>query len=1222
MTINTREQLKSHIHSIHDLLRNSGAGYGMVALKIFIFFYGLKVLEPVIKKMLEDIYEYDESKHVKGMDSDEESDSDEDSDSNEELDGDNNEDKLAVRCNDNKDKELSMLIKICDMIKENKNNTIDEIFKLVKPYKNIQKWGRYCLFSKLIENIDSEEYVQKFIHNAFKFIRVNSGVMRNIYYYIYHDIPSHITFRTIVSIIQKIDEIPVQNNINTNKNIKLIDAKYQENVNITGKVYEYFIGRDSSAISELGAYFTDRHIINHIIKKVDPNIDNGVIQTMMDPFGGSGGFTLGYLQHLTEKGVDWLKQDKQEIYNYMKIYHYDMNEDVIKIAGIEFNTITKRFPNSSREQFKCTNTFKDMFKDGFNKDIRAKYIFSNPPYGGDKSVKTPELVNNEKIIAHTQQQLNIINTEYTNNNKYFSIVNEIGIRGKHNKDIIRYSCKNLGIIMKELEKNKKKNSTLLKIIGNVNANIQHIIHLSKINDDIKKKQANDQVNFNTCSDLVKKYITDNNITGCNDKEACSLVLFMALLEEKGTCAVVLKEGVFFDSKYSSVRGHLINNFHVKYIISIDADQFENTTTKTSALIFENVKPNDDSETIFYKLEVNKEKDDVYVQLENFTFELSKRKGDIVDVVEKEVARATKKELCSPTIEERKVKGKVEKIEKYSYSLSSKQYDMKLKNVECDDKYKMVKLYNICKFQRGTRFTKDINISDNITDVLNIPVYGAGKIIGYGSKSNRTGLNCILARVGGINSMNCAKIINGNLFLTDAAFTIDVIDKKYKNHVYHHMIHNYDNIFRNYGSGSVQVTISSSMLENIQIPIPKSTTLLQEWTTKISTPYDLMNKKKEEFKKLENEVKDEVMRIMEEEDCEEMKLGDICKIKGGKRLPNGKSFSNYKTNHPYIRITNIKNNAILQDNIQYISDEIYNVISKYIVSTGDILISIAGTVGIITYIPSWLNGANLTENMVKLCNIKINNKYIQYFLIINSDKLYNLAKKTTINKISINNLEKLEIKIPKNTQLITDIQPKFTLLDKLQEEIKQAEQEYNTLLQELNEDTKKKDNENAPKNDLKNCNNSDITDTLDSTDENKTILCNKTKQNNKLNIHKLSELTEYIELGENILETKPKKSNDYKIPYFTANKVRYCQEGQFTGNHILCVRNGENIGGFYKAKKSFSANKNLIVMKIKDDYEDNFDDIYEYVSDNFDYEDYVKDGGNILKKHFKDFDVEF
>ena len=45
MSINTKEQLRDYIHSIHDYIRNSGAGYGMNALKIFNVFYTLKLLE-------------------------------------------------------------------------------------------------------------------------------------------------------------------------------------------------------------------------------------------------------------------------------------------------------------------------------------------------------------------------------------------------------------------------------------------------------------------------------------------------------------------------------------------------------------------------------------------------------------------------------------------------------------------------------------------------------------------------------------------------------------------------------------------------------------------------------------------------------------------------------------------------------------------------------------------------------------------------------------------------------------------------------------------------------------------------------------------------------------------------------------------------------------------------------------------------------------------------
>jgi hypothetical protein len=49
--LKTREQLKEHIHSIYDYIRNTGTGYGMTALKIFNIFYSLKLLENKSKEL-------------------------------------------------------------------------------------------------------------------------------------------------------------------------------------------------------------------------------------------------------------------------------------------------------------------------------------------------------------------------------------------------------------------------------------------------------------------------------------------------------------------------------------------------------------------------------------------------------------------------------------------------------------------------------------------------------------------------------------------------------------------------------------------------------------------------------------------------------------------------------------------------------------------------------------------------------------------------------------------------------------------------------------------------------------------------------------------------------------------------------------------------------------------------------------------------------------------
>ncbi|MBR5303949.1 MAG: restriction endonuclease subunit S [Candidatus Gastranaerophilales bacterium] len=118
---------------------------------------------------------------------------------------------------------------------------------------------------------------------------------------------------------------------------------------------------------------------------------------------------------------------------------------------------------------------------------------------------------------------------------------------------------------------------------------------------------------------------------------------------------------------------------------------------------------------------------------------------------------------------------------------------------------------------------------------------------------------------------------------------------------------------------------------------------------------------------------------------ECKLGDLCKIKGGKRLPSGKNLTTKPNTHPYIRVrdlTNIKTLNLTPD-FEYVDDEVQKTIDRYIVNTGDVIISIVGTIGLISIIGPTLDNANLTENCAKLIDLKgIDNHFLYYYLISN------------------------------------------------------------------------------------------------------------------------------------------------------------------------------------------------------------------------------------------------
>ncbi|MCI7650247.1 MAG: restriction endonuclease subunit S [Oscillospiraceae bacterium] len=117
----------------------------------------------------------------------------------------------------------------------------------------------------------------------------------------------------------------------------------------------------------------------------------------------------------------------------------------------------------------------------------------------------------------------------------------------------------------------------------------------------------------------------------------------------------------------------------------------------------------------------------------------------------------------------------------------------------------------------------------------------------------------------------------------------------------------------------------------------------------------------------------------------VKLGDYVDIKGGKRLPEGKTLCGRITEHPYIRIRDITASKFisLTNSFEYIDDETFDIIQRFTVNTNDVLVSIVGTIGAIACVGKSLDGANLTENCVKLVNVRhFTNSFLYHFL--NSD----------------------------------------------------------------------------------------------------------------------------------------------------------------------------------------------------------------------------------------------
>lgn len=97
----------------------------------------------------------------------------------------------------------------------------------------------------------------------------------------------------------------------------------------------------------------------------------------------------------------------------------------------------------------------------------------------------------------------------------------------------------------------------------------------------------------------------------------------------------------------------------------------------------------------------------------------------------------------------------------------------------------------------------------------------------------------------------------------------------------------------------------------------------------------------------------------------VRLGNIVSVYGGKRIPVGRKLSSEDTGYIYIRVSDMKDGYVSIDNLQYVPQDIYPLISRYIINKEDVFITVAGTIGRVGKIPPELDGANLTENADRL-----------------------------------------------------------------------------------------------------------------------------------------------------------------------------------------------------------------------------------------------------------------
>jgi restriction endonuclease S subunit len=621
-----------------------------------------------------------------------------------------------------------------------------------------------------------------------------------------------------------------------------------------------------------------------------------------------------------------------------------MNEDVIKSAGLEIFCLTGTLPNMNNLRYK--NSFRDEFN-----DTKYKYPITNPPYGGDKNKKSTAQEKRDKIKEYIKKDLINITDE--------------GIRIARQKQL------------KDIEKQEK----------------------------IEKKDNNKtKVCLENCSGRIQKYAYYNKLKG-NDKEACSLILLMDILEVGGTAIGVLKEGVFFNSSYKDLRKCLIEKYNVREIISVPSDQFENTSTKTSIIIFDNIEEKT-SEVKFYDLVVERFTEDKFIEKNGNIF-IVQNKGDISGVSDTLVSVASREEILSNPI----------------YSLNGKDYNKKV--IVCGEGYELVRLGDVCKCLTTTKHCTNIGKKEGkykfynssqdsklYVDFCEVKDYSI--ILGQGGNFNiHIDKNFTPSKHVCVIQPNSAN----DILLNYLYYIIPELQKSFIT------------------NGSTISWLNKTNIRDFKIPIPKSEQKIIEWVEKISKPYDEKNSKHNKIRELEEYVQNKIKDITENEECEEVELGSICEI-------NNKNIKRYDTsyndnNGKYRFHTGCTNGTYYCNN--------YNI-DKYTI----IFNKTNGSGKCNIFLDKYISCAKQTYICQSL-NDEKETQYIYYYLL---DKIKELERGyigACHKNLSFDFLQKFKIKIPNNKQLIKDLEPIFEEIEKLQGEVGEAETLYNNLIKELSDE---------------------------------------------------------------------------------------------------------------------------------------------------------------------------
>ncbi|MGW9821388.1 type I restriction enzyme, S subunit [Methylorubrum extorquens] len=150
-----------------------------------------------------------------------------------------------------------------------------------------------------------------------------------------------------------------------------------------------------------------------------------------------------------------------------------------------------------------------------------------------------------------------------------------------------------------------------------------------------------------------------------------------------------------------------------------------------------------------------------------------------------------------------------------------------------------------------------------------------------------------------------------------------------------------------------------------------------------------------------------------EDWDARPISSFGRVLGGKRLPPGFALQAQPNGFPYIRVSDFQNGSVNVGTVLFVPQAAAAAISRYIIKSSDIYISVAGTVGLVGTVPETLSGANLTENADRITDLVADRDYVVHCL--NATAIQQALRATTTvgaqPKLAIQTIDAVKVPLP-------------------------------------------------------------------------------------------------------------------------------------------------------------------------------------------------------------------